>query len=257
MPTGRSERLIGTGRSRGRSAAELSFTAMCAGCVMAAAAGASGARSWLQAQHMTWLTPRVLRAMTIALFVVAFGFSSISVPAVIDQPGCERSAVTVLIGGYRTWPFVALEKRRRSLASQHPPGHAGSRGVRDNPGPRPEHRHRAPSTVVCSAYGCGSDARGLLRRRCIQWKRHSRPTPMLLDHSTRLAGVRSLLLAGSSRFLAFARAAGTAASPIKQPRRQACPRSAFPRDRESTRHPPELSQFGDPDDPGDPARPCL
>ena len=64
--------------ARGRSARELSFTAMCAGCVMAAAAGASGARSWLQAQHMTWLTPRVLRAMTIALFVVAFGFSSIT-----------------------------------------------------------------------------------------------------------------------------------------------------------------------------------
>jgi len=27
---------------------------------------------------MTWLTPRVLRSMTIALFVVAFGFSSIT-----------------------------------------------------------------------------------------------------------------------------------------------------------------------------------
>ena len=45
---------------------------------MAAAAGASGARSWLQAQHMTWLTPRVLRAMTVVLFVVAFVFSSVT-----------------------------------------------------------------------------------------------------------------------------------------------------------------------------------
>jgi hypothetical protein len=52
---------------------------MCAGCVMAAAAGASGARSWLQAQHATWLTPRVLRAATIALFVAAFGFSSLTI----------------------------------------------------------------------------------------------------------------------------------------------------------------------------------
>jgi len=51
---------------------------MCAGCVMAAAAGASGARSWLQAQHATWLTPRVLRAVTIALFAAAFVFSSIT-----------------------------------------------------------------------------------------------------------------------------------------------------------------------------------
>ena len=45
---------------------------------MAAAAGASGARSWLQARHATWLTPKRLRAATIALFVAAFGFSSIS-----------------------------------------------------------------------------------------------------------------------------------------------------------------------------------
>lgn len=51
---------------------------MCAGCVMAAAAGASGARSWLQAQHATWLTPRVLRMMTIALFIVAIGVSSLT-----------------------------------------------------------------------------------------------------------------------------------------------------------------------------------
>jgi hypothetical protein len=44
---------------------------------MAAAAGASGVRSWLQAHHMTWLTPSRLRAATLALFVVAFGISSI------------------------------------------------------------------------------------------------------------------------------------------------------------------------------------
>jgi hypothetical protein len=44
---------------------------------MAAAAGASGARSWLQAQHRTWLTPRRLRAATVALFVAAFGISSV------------------------------------------------------------------------------------------------------------------------------------------------------------------------------------
>jgi hypothetical protein len=45
---------------------------------MAAAAGATGTRSWLQAQHQTWLTPKRLRAATIALFVAAFGFSSIT-----------------------------------------------------------------------------------------------------------------------------------------------------------------------------------
>jgi hypothetical protein len=43
---------------------------------MAAAAGASGVRSWLQTRHMTWLTPKRLRAATLMLFVAAFGVSS-------------------------------------------------------------------------------------------------------------------------------------------------------------------------------------
>jgi hypothetical protein len=51
---------------------------MCAGCVMAAMAGASGTRSWLQTQHMSWLTPSRLRAITIALFVLAFVISSVA-----------------------------------------------------------------------------------------------------------------------------------------------------------------------------------
>jgi len=42
---------------------------------MAAAAGASGVRSWLGSRHLTWLTPRRLRAATATLFVLA-GISS-------------------------------------------------------------------------------------------------------------------------------------------------------------------------------------
>ena len=57
---------------------------------MAAAAGATGTRSWLQAQHATWLTPQRIRTATVALFVVAFGFSSVtlsgSTPARRPQP---------------------------------------------------------------------------------------------------------------------------------------------------------------------------
>ena len=41
-------------------------------------AGATWARSRLQAQHQTWLTPRRLRAATLALFGAAFGISSVS-----------------------------------------------------------------------------------------------------------------------------------------------------------------------------------
>lgn len=44
---------------------------------MAAAAGATGARSWLQAHHITWLTPRRLRAVTCVLCTAALGVSTI------------------------------------------------------------------------------------------------------------------------------------------------------------------------------------
>jgi hypothetical protein len=47
------------------------------GCAMAAAAGATGARSWLQAQHLTWLTPRRLKATTVGLCVAALGVSTV------------------------------------------------------------------------------------------------------------------------------------------------------------------------------------
>ena len=50
---------------------------MCAACAIAAAAGASGARSWLQAQHVSWLTPKRMRAATVTMFVVATGVSSV------------------------------------------------------------------------------------------------------------------------------------------------------------------------------------
>jgi len=40
-------------------------------------AGANGARSWLQARHLTWLTPRRMRAATVALFALATLFASI------------------------------------------------------------------------------------------------------------------------------------------------------------------------------------
>jgi hypothetical protein len=69
---------------------------MCAGCVMTAAVGATGARSWLQAHHATWLTPRRLKAATIAMFVAAFGFSSVglsgSTAAAPHRAGMLRSA---------------------------------------------------------------------------------------------------------------------------------------------------------------------
>ncbi|TML29444.1 MAG: hypothetical protein E6G30_04130 [Actinobacteria bacterium] len=50
---------------------------MCAGCAMAAAAGATGVRCWLQSHHLGWLTPRRLKAATVTLFVAALLVSSV------------------------------------------------------------------------------------------------------------------------------------------------------------------------------------
>jgi hypothetical protein len=44
---------------------------------MAAAAGATGVRSWLRVHAAPWLTPRRLRAVTVGLFVVALLVSAV------------------------------------------------------------------------------------------------------------------------------------------------------------------------------------
>lgn len=50
---------------------------MCAACAIAAAAGASGVRAWLQAHHLTWLTESRMRVITIGLVVAMLAVSSI------------------------------------------------------------------------------------------------------------------------------------------------------------------------------------
>jgi hypothetical protein len=52
---------------------------MCMQCMMGAmtaGAGASGARAWLGRMKLSWLTPRRLRRITIALVVVALGLAT-------------------------------------------------------------------------------------------------------------------------------------------------------------------------------------
>jgi hypothetical protein len=44
---------------------------MCAACALTAMAGASGARSWLQAHRPMWLTDEHLKKVTVAIFIVA------------------------------------------------------------------------------------------------------------------------------------------------------------------------------------------
>ncbi len=44
---------------------------MCAACAMAAASAATGFRTWLQNHHLAWLTPRRMRALTLAAMCAA------------------------------------------------------------------------------------------------------------------------------------------------------------------------------------------
>lgn len=46
-------------------------------CAMAAASGATGARTWLQNSHATWLTPQRLRVATIGVMCAAAGVSTV------------------------------------------------------------------------------------------------------------------------------------------------------------------------------------
>jgi hypothetical protein len=50
---------------------------MCAACAIAAASAATGFRSWLQNHHMGWLTPRRMRALTLASMCAAALVSSV------------------------------------------------------------------------------------------------------------------------------------------------------------------------------------
>lgn len=64
----------GPGAIRALGASGRSIHPMCANCVIAASTtvtGAAGARVWLQTRGAAWVTPRRLKAATIALFVVA------------------------------------------------------------------------------------------------------------------------------------------------------------------------------------------
>jgi hypothetical protein len=53
---------------------------------MAAMAGASGARSWLQAQHQSWLTERRIKAATAGIFVAATLGSTVALKGSSSAP---------------------------------------------------------------------------------------------------------------------------------------------------------------------------
>jgi hypothetical protein len=64
---------------------------MCAGCAMAAASAATGFRTWLQNHSFGWLTPKRMRALTLAAMCAAgivstVGISGSSAPAAHAAP---------------------------------------------------------------------------------------------------------------------------------------------------------------------------
>jgi hypothetical protein len=71
---------------------------MCMQCMlnaMAATAGATGARSWLGAKRFSWLTPKRLRMVTIALIAAALLASATLVSgSSVDEPGAHQAPST-------------------------------------------------------------------------------------------------------------------------------------------------------------------
>ncbi|HEX4187638.1 MAG TPA: hypothetical protein VHY83_07065 [Solirubrobacteraceae bacterium] len=59
---------------------------MCAGCAIMAASAATGFRSWLQSHHLGWLTPRRLRALTIAAMCAAALVSTVGISGSTPPP---------------------------------------------------------------------------------------------------------------------------------------------------------------------------
>ena len=53
---------------------------------MAAATGATGARTWLQNSHATWLTPRRMRVATIGVMSAAFAVSTVGLSGSTPNP---------------------------------------------------------------------------------------------------------------------------------------------------------------------------
>jgi hypothetical protein len=58
---------------------------------MAAMAGASGTRSWIQARHLTWLTPARMRRVTVALFVAGTVVSSVGLSGSSKPPPSQAA----------------------------------------------------------------------------------------------------------------------------------------------------------------------
>jgi hypothetical protein len=67
---------------------------MCVACAMTAAAGATGARTWLQNSHATWLTRRRMRVATIGMMSAAFAVSTVGLSGTTPAPHTSGNHAT-------------------------------------------------------------------------------------------------------------------------------------------------------------------
>ncbi len=65
---------------------------------MAAVAGASGAKAWLQAHHLTWLTEARIRVATVVIVIVMLAVSTISFSAT-SAPSSQNHHAPAAAGG--------------------------------------------------------------------------------------------------------------------------------------------------------------
>jgi hypothetical protein len=73
---------------------------------MAAATGATGARTWLQNSHATWLTPRRMKVATIGVIGAAFAVSTVGLSGSTPTPHSPAQHVTAV----KTWPAVTRSR---------------------------------------------------------------------------------------------------------------------------------------------------
>ena len=68
---------------------------------MAAAAGATGFRTWLQNHHFGWLTPKRMRALTLAAMCAAGLVSTVGISGSTPSPAHAPAPVATHAGAAR------------------------------------------------------------------------------------------------------------------------------------------------------------